>query len=87
MMVERGIDTDDISDEARRRFHMRAATANGATPVIGDPDSVADQLAAIADAGCDAVAMGLPNYLNDLPFFVQEVLPRLEAKGLRVPAA
>ena len=86
MMVERGIDTNEISDEARARFHMRAATANGATPVVGDPDTVADLLASISEAGGDAVAMGLPNYLNDLPFFVQEVIPRLEAKGLRVPA-
>ena len=86
MMVERGIDNATISDEARKRFHLRAATANGATPVVGSPDDVADHLAKIAEAGCSAVAMGLPNYLDDLPFFVQEVLPRLEAKGLRVPA-
>lgn len=86
MMVERGIDTDEISDEDRQRFHMRAATANGATPVVGDPDSVANQLAQLSEAGCDAVAVGLPNYLNDLPLIVEEVLPRLEARGLRVPA-
>ena len=86
MMVERGIDTDDISPEDRQRFHMRAATANGATPVVGDPDSVADQLARLSEAGCDAVAIGLPNYLKDLPIIVEEVLPRLEARGLRLPA-
>jgi len=28
----------------------------------------------------------LPNYLNDLPIIVEEVWPRLEAKGLRKPA-
>jgi alkanesulfonate monooxygenase SsuD/methylene tetrahydromethanopterin reductase-like flavin-dependent oxidoreductase (luciferase family) len=64
---------------------LRAATANGATPVVGDPDSVAEQLVQLSEAGCDAVAMGLPNYLNDLPIIVDEVLPRLEAKGLRQP--
>jgi alkanesulfonate monooxygenase SsuD/methylene tetrahydromethanopterin reductase-like flavin-dependent oxidoreductase (luciferase family) len=53
--------------------------------VVGDPDSVAEQLAQLSEAGCDAVAMGLPNYLNDLPIIVDEVLPRLEAKGLRKP--
>jgi alkanesulfonate monooxygenase SsuD/methylene tetrahydromethanopterin reductase-like flavin-dependent oxidoreductase (luciferase family) len=85
MMVERGIDTDDISEEDRRRFHMRAATANGATPVVGDPDSVAEQLAKLSEAGADAVAVGLPNYLKDLPIIVEEVLPRLEHRGLRQP--
>tara|TARA_Y100001936_G_scaffold252741_1_gene313840 strand:- start:13664 stop:14755 length:1092 start_codon:yes stop_codon:yes gene_type:complete len=83
MMVERGIDTDAISEDDRRRFHMRAATANGATPIVGDPDNVAEQLARLSEAGADAVAMGLPNYLNDLPIIVEEVLPRLENRGLR----
>tara|TARA_A100001037_G_scaffold302374_1_gene333818 strand:- start:929 stop:2089 length:1161 start_codon:yes stop_codon:yes gene_type:complete len=83
MMVERGIDTDQISEEDRRGFHLRAATANGATPVVGDPDSVAEQLMQMSDAGCDAVAVGLPNYLNDLPILVEEVLPRLASEGYR----
>jgi FMNH2-dependent dimethyl sulfone monooxygenase len=86
MMRERGIDSGEISEEQRRRFYLRAATANGATPVVGDPDSVADQLARISEAGADAVAVGLPNYLEDLPILVDEVLPRLEARGLRVSA-
>jgi len=43
-------------------------------------------LAKLSEAGCDAVAMGLPNYLSDLPIIAEEVLPRLEAKGLRRPA-
>ena len=85
-MVERGIDTDDISEEDRRRFHMRAATANGATPIVGDPDSVVEQLTRLSEAGADAVAVGLPNYLNDLPIIIEEVLPRLEKRGLRKTA-
>ena len=85
MMVERGLDRPGVPEETRSLFHLRAATANGATPVVGDPDDVAATLSAMADAGCDALAMGLPNYLDDLPLFVQEVLPRLEARGLRKP--
>lgn len=85
MMAERGLDGPDIPEEARRRLRLRAATANGATPVVGDPDDVADELAAMAAAGCDALAIGLPNYLDDLPILVDEVLPRLERRGLRTP--
>ena len=83
MMIERGLDRAEVPEEARQRFHLRAATANGGMPVVGDPDDVAARLAEMAEAGCDAVAMGLPNYLDDLPLFIQEVLPRLEARGLR----
>ena len=85
MMVERGLDRPGVPEETRSLFHLRAATANGAMPVVGDPDDVAATFSAMADAGCDALAMGLPNYLDDLPLFVQEVLPRLEARGLRKP--
>ena len=83
MMVERGLDRPEVPEEARQRFRLRAATANGGTPVVGDPDDVAETLAAMAEAGCDALAVGLPNYLDDLPILVEEVLPRLEARGLR----
>ncbi len=33
------------------------------------------------------IAFGMCNFLEEMPFFVQEVLPRLEAKGLRNPVA
>ena len=31
------------------------------------------------------IAFGMCNFLEEMPFFVEEVLPRLEAKGLRHP--
>ena len=34
-------------------------------------------------AGIDAFAMGMANYLEHFPFFRDEVLPRLEAAGVR----
>ena len=37
------------------------------------------------EAGIDALALGLPNYLMHFPYFRDEVLPRLERLGLRAP--
>lgn len=40
----------------------------------------------LAEAGYAGAVFGLTNYLEDLPVIRDEVLPRLEAKGLREPA-
>jgi alkanesulfonate monooxygenase SsuD/methylene tetrahydromethanopterin reductase-like flavin-dependent oxidoreductase (luciferase family) len=55
----------------------------GSYSIRGDADRVARELAALHDAGFDGVAMGFVNYLDELPYFVQEVIPRLERMGLR----
>jgi alkanesulfonate monooxygenase SsuD/methylene tetrahydromethanopterin reductase-like flavin-dependent oxidoreductase (luciferase family) len=51
--------------------------------IIGSPDDVADELARVSGAGFDGIGFSLVNYLNELPYFAQEVLPRLHRKGLR----
>ncbi len=55
-------------------------------PLVGDPDRVASMLATLSEAGFDGVGLSFVNYLNELPFFRDEVLPRLERKGLRTSA-
>lgn len=55
----------------------------GSYSIRGDADFVADQMKLLHDAGFDGVAMGFVNYLNELPFFHQEVIPRLERFGIR----
>ena len=48
-------------------------------------DMVAKELARLSEAGFDGVAIGFVNYRQELPYFVQEVIPRLERMGLRRP--
>jgi alkanesulfonate monooxygenase SsuD/methylene tetrahydromethanopterin reductase-like flavin-dependent oxidoreductase (luciferase family) len=55
----------------------------GSYSIRGDPDHVARELKTLHDAGFDGVAIGFVNYLDELPFFVQEVIPRLQVMGLR----
>jgi alkanesulfonate monooxygenase SsuD/methylene tetrahydromethanopterin reductase-like flavin-dependent oxidoreductase (luciferase family) len=55
----------------------------GSYSIRGDADHVARGLKALHDAGFDGVAMGFVNYLDELPYFVQEVIPRLRRMGLR----
>ena len=55
----------------------------GGLPIVGDPDHVAGQLIDLSKAGLTGVALSFVNYVDELPFFCDEVIPRLEAVGLR----
>ena len=46
---------------------------------------MAEELAFVGKAGLRGVALSFVNYLDDLPYFRDEVLPRLERMGLREP--
>jgi alkanesulfonate monooxygenase SsuD/methylene tetrahydromethanopterin reductase-like flavin-dependent oxidoreductase (luciferase family) len=59
------------------------AQGMGGLPIVGDPDFVAKQLADLSNAGLTGVGISLVNYIEELPFFCQEVLPRLVRMGVR----
>ena len=61
--------------------------ARGAYCAVGDPDSVAEEMALLHEVGFDGLALNFVDYLKELPYFAQEVLPRLERKGLRASAS
>lgn len=65
---------------------MRRRMAIGAgSPMIGSPESIAEQFAAISRVGIDGVIMTWPDYIDGVRRFAKEVLPRLEQMGLRKP--
>lgn len=70
---------DRASFEQRRRNHIHGF------PIVGTPDEVAAGLARVSAAGFTGIALGLINYRDELPYFCDEVLPRLERMGLRAP--
>ncbi len=51
------------------------------------PDHIAAELARISAAGFDGTTVTFVNYTAELPYFAEEVLPRLERAGLRAPAS
>jgi len=55
----------------------------GAYPFVGSPDDVAGEMAAMSAAGLAGCTVAFVDYLKEIPFFVGEVLPRLERLGLR----
>lgn len=55
----------------------------GTFPIIGDPDAVANTFKQLHDAGINGMAIGFIDYIGELPYFRDEVLPRMERLGLR----
>ena len=72
-----------MSPEVAERARERIAAGYGGLPFVGDPDHVALEFKKLVDVGFNGLAFGLVNYLDELPYFYQEVIPRLEKMGLR----
>jgi dimethylsulfone monooxygenase len=86
MLELRNITRKNVSPEeydAKRKFF--AATSIGGFPYVGTPDKVAGELGRLGQAGLRGIALSFVNYLDDLPYFRDEVLPRLAKMGLREP--
>lgn len=75
-----------LTPETAQAIRTRFAAGYGGMLAVGDPDHVAGEFKKLADAGFAGFAFSFVNYTDELPFFVQEVLPRLESMGLRQPA-
>lgn len=83
VMRLQGLHAQSFTPEMLQTFRHRFAAGHGSCPVIGDPDDVAAALTAFARAGFDGITLSFLNYADELGYFAQEVLPRLEAAGIR----
>ncbi len=88
LMQLQQVNAKSFPPEVFTSFRNRFAGGHGVFPIVGDPDTVANRLAAISAAGFDGATGAFVNYLDELPYCRHEVLPRLERLGLRgeVPA-
>jgi FMNH2-dependent dimethyl sulfone monooxygenase len=55
----------------------------GMHPVVGTPDDVVAELVKLSEIGVAGSTLVFLNYLSELPYFIQEALPRMERAGLR----
>ena len=77
--------TVPMQEYLTQRSHY--AQGMGGLPIVGDPDHVAAQIADLSKAGLTGIAISLVNYLDELPYFIDEVIGRLEHIGLRSKVA
>jgi alkanesulfonate monooxygenase SsuD/methylene tetrahydromethanopterin reductase-like flavin-dependent oxidoreductase (luciferase family) len=74
----RQLDTDEIFNE-RKRY----AGGLSSHPLIGRPETIVEELIRLNAAGIDGVTLSFVNFRDELPFFIDRVLPLLKQAGLR----
>jgi len=84
LMSLMGMHAHSFPREQIAALREQFAAGHGVYPLIGDPDTVARKLGEIAQAGFAGASVAFVNYLDELPYFVAEVMPRLVRMGLRV---
>jgi alkanesulfonate monooxygenase SsuD/methylene tetrahydromethanopterin reductase-like flavin-dependent oxidoreductase (luciferase family) len=83
ILAMRNVTPQTHTPEEFQRLRQHQANGMGGLPLIGDPDTVASQMARLAAAGLTGIAVSFVNYLDELPYFCGEILPRLARFGLR----
>lgn len=56
----------------------------GNVHIVGTPEQVVDGFRRLKEAGCDGVQVNFYDYINDLQFFGDRVIPLMKQAGLRV---
>lgn len=68
---------------AYARYRQRFAGGAGTYALVGTPDHITTQMVQMHATGFAGTALSFVNYLEELPYFIAEVLPRLTAAGVR----
>ncbi len=66
------------------RYRKRFAGGAGGYPLIGTPEKIVEEMIAIAEHGYSGIALSFVNYVYELPYFCDRVLPLLKKAGLRL---
>jgi alkanesulfonate monooxygenase SsuD/methylene tetrahydromethanopterin reductase-like flavin-dependent oxidoreductase (luciferase family) len=61
----------------------RFAMGHGGFPLIGTPEQVADGIMQLVNAGFGGTTLSFVDYVEEFPYFRDNVLPILEEKGIR----
>ncbi len=83
ILAMKQITPDTVAAEEFERLRNHYAHGMGGIPIVGDPDHIAAEIARFSHAGLRGIGVSFVNYADELPFFCDEVLPRLERMGLR----
>ncbi len=83
ILAMKNISVETVGEDEFKRRRAHQAHGMGGIPIVGDPDHVAATIGRMSEAGLRGIGVSFVNYLEELPFFCDEVLPRLERMGLR----
>jgi alkanesulfonate monooxygenase SsuD/methylene tetrahydromethanopterin reductase-like flavin-dependent oxidoreductase (luciferase family) len=83
ILAAKNITPDKMPADEFQRIRLQQANGMGGLPLVGTPDRICERLSDLASAGLRGIGVSFVNYLDELPYFAAEVLPRLARIGLR----
>ena len=82
LMRLQGMHAQSFPAEALQMLRDRFAAGHGTYPLVGDPDSIVKEMEKIPASGFAGTTLSFVDYVKEFPYFRDEVIPRLERKGL-----
>jgi len=70
-------------EEAYRLHRKRFAGGAGTYPLVGTPERIASEMVKMQEVGFAGTTVSFVNFKNELPYFIDKVLPLLREAGLR----
>lgn len=80
-----GLNWKGMSPEKWAQFSLHLRAGYGGYPIVGTADDVAETLAGLSSIGIEGVSLSFVDFNDGLDRFNADVLPKLEAAGLRKP--
>ena len=71
--------------EAYRLHRKRFAAGAGTYPLVGTPQHIAEEMVKMSEVGFAGITVSFVNFKNELPYFIDTVMPLLCEAGLRAP--
>jgi alkanesulfonate monooxygenase SsuD/methylene tetrahydromethanopterin reductase-like flavin-dependent oxidoreductase (luciferase family) len=69
--------------EAFALHRKRFAGGAGTYPLVGTPEDIAAEMIAMSQAGFAGTTLTFVNFKNEMPYFLENILPLLQKAGLR----
>ncbi|ACU97600.1 LLM class flavin-dependent oxidoreductase [Saccharomonospora viridis] len=82
-MVSKGLGTESGSFDKVKALQERFILGYGGYPLIGTPEQIVDQMIELNKAGVNGMMVGFLDYVEELQYFGERVLPLMKEAGLR----
>ena len=80
-----GLNSEIMTPDQWAEFSLHLRAGYGGYPIVGTAEDIAETLARISDTGIEGVSLSFVDFKTGLERFNADVMPKLEAEGLRKP--
>ena len=76
--------TSTFKEHMQREFLAKFVAGSGGYALVGTPEQITDGFKILQQSGIDCVLLGMIDYVAELDYFAQSVMPLLKQAGIRI---